>query len=187
MAYSLLGEMRQVRRHSPRSVPSERISPTWPSALLWAGPRTSILQKVHFVHSTATPGDIVAAEVRERGSVAKPASEKSTPHAEVRRRHGLVAGAAPIGGGVLARHSPGHVQWPGGVGCKAVSPVPRGRNGADGCFRRGGGVSVVATIGGLAHAELRQAAADDVGDDCECREAPAVFSGQAVGVKVGGE
>ena len=45
---------------------------------------------------------------------------------------------------------------------------------------------MVATVGGLAHAELRQATADDVGDDCERREAPAVLAGQAVGVQVGG-
>jgi hypothetical protein len=42
-------------------------------------------------------------------------------------------------------------------------------------------------VGGVAHAKLGQATADDVGDHGERRKAPTVFPAKAVGVKVGGE
>jgi hypothetical protein len=42
-------------------------------------------------------------------------------------------------------------------------------------------------VGGVSHAKLGQATADDVGDHRERRETPPVLTAEAVGVKVGGE
>jgi hypothetical protein len=47
--------------------------------------------------------------------------------------------------------------------------------------------ALLVVVGRVSHAELGQAAADDVGDHGEGREAPTVLAGEAVGVKVRGE